>query len=80
MERFGLVGLPNAGKSSLFNALLASGEILVPVDASIFSRQAVHKLLETLELLRERRGHEVVPRLLLSNYDLRSRHARALRD
>ncbi len=63
-----------------FNALVASGEILVPMDTSSFSRQAVAKLLETLAVLRERRGHELVMRLLLSNCDLRSRFARAFRD
>ena len=30
MERFGLVGLPNAGKSSLYNALTGSNALAAP--------------------------------------------------
>jgi chromosome partitioning protein len=75
-----LIDCPPAIGTLTFNALLASGEALVPLDASVYARQAAAKLLETLALLRDRRGHEVVPWLLLANFDLRSRHARALRD
>jgi len=75
-----LIDCPPAVGMLTFNALLASGEVLVPVDASTYSRQAVQKLQETLDVLRERRGHELTVRLLLSNYDLRSRYARNLRD
>lgn len=75
-----LIDCPPAVGMLTFNALLASGEVMVPVDASTYSRQAVRKLHETLDVLRERRGHELKVRLLLSNYDLRSRYARALRD
>ena len=63
-----------------FNALLASGEVVVPVDASRFSIQAVTKLQETLEVLRDRRGHDLLARVLMSNVDLRSRYSRAVRD
>jgi chromosome partitioning protein len=61
-----------------FNALLASGEVIIPVDASAFSLQAVRKLRETLAVLREKREHDLVPHLLLSNYDTRPRFARRL--
>ncbi|HOX26564.1 MAG TPA: AAA family ATPase [Candidatus Krumholzibacteria bacterium] len=74
-----LIDCPPAVGLLTLNALLASGEALVPLDASAFSRQAVAKLYETLAVVRDRRGHEVVPRLLLANYDLRSRFARDLR-
>jgi chromosome partitioning protein len=75
-----LIDCPPAIGTLTFNALMTSGEVLVPVDASVYSLQAVAKLHETLDVLRDRRGHEVVPRLLLSSFDLRSRFARELRD
>lgn len=70
---------PNIGLLT-FNALLASAEIIVPMDASAFSRQAAAKVGETLDVLRDRRGHEVLPRYLLANCDLRSRYARGMRE
>ena len=75
-----IVDCPPAVGLVTFNALLASGEVLVPVDASTYSRQAVTKLLETLDVLRDRRGHDLPARMVLSNYDVRSRYARALRE
>ena len=63
-----------------FNALLASGEVVVPVDASRFSLQAVTKLQETLDLLRDRCGHDLVSRVVMSNVDMRSRYARGVRE
>ncbi len=75
-----LIDCPPAVGTLTFNALLTSGEALVPVDASAFGRQAIAKLRETLAVLRDRRGHEVVPRLLLANVDLRALYTRTLRD
>lgn len=75
-----LIDCPPAVGTLTFNALLTSGEVLVPLDTSAYSLQAAVKLGETLAVLRDRRGHEVVPRLLLVNVDLRSRYARSLRD
>jgi chromosome partitioning protein len=75
-----LIDCPPAVGILTFNALLASGEAIVPVDASTYSRQAVTKLHETLDVLRERRGHEVRVSMLFSNYDVRSRYAQALRE
>lgn len=71
-----LIDCPPSVGLLTFNALLASGEVIVPVDASAQSAQAVRKFRETLEVLRERRGHLTQPRVLLSNYDPRSRFAR----
>ena len=75
-----LMDCPPAVGMLTLNALMVSGEVLAPVDASPYSRQAVTKLMETLDVLRERRGHEIALRLLLSNCDLRSRYARGMRE
>lgn len=54
-----------------FNALLACGEVIIPVDPSCFSLQAARKMHETLAMLRQKKGHDVVPRVLMSSFDTR---------
>jgi chromosome partitioning protein len=61
-----------------FNALMASSEAIVPVDAGRFSVDAVGRFAQTLEMLRQERGHRVHMHVLLSNFDLRTRFARAI--
>ncbi len=73
-----LIDCPPSVGLLTFNALLACGEVVVPVDASTQSLQAVRKFRETLAVLREKRGHDVLPHVLLSNFDPRPRFARGL--
>lgn len=73
---FLLIDCPPSVGLLTFNALLASGEVIVPVDPSAQSAQAVRKFRETLAVVQERRGHLTQARVLLSNYDPRSRFAR----
>ena len=73
-----LIDCPPAVSLLTFNALLACGEVLVPVDPSVYSLQAARKLHETLAVLREQRGHDVVPRVLMCDYDTRPRFVRTL--
>ncbi|MFO7653151.1 MAG: AAA family ATPase [Candidatus Krumholzibacteriia bacterium] len=61
-----------------FNALLCCDEALVPVDASHQSLQAVARLRDTLTVLHDQKRHEVTPRLLLSNVDMRLRYVHDL--
>jgi len=73
-----LIDCPPAVGLLTFNALLAAGEALIPVEPSYQSLQAVRKLKETLAVLRESKRHDVIPRILLANFDTRPRFARAL--
>jgi chromosome partitioning protein len=66
---------PNVGLLT-FNALMASGEVIVPVDAGRFTLDAVERFRETLALLADDRGHHLKMHLLASGVDVRTRFAR----
>jgi chromosome partitioning protein len=59
-----------------FNALKACDEVIVPVETGYFSLHGLTKMMETLEMLRERAGKEVVIRVLPTLYDTRTKLAR----
>jgi chromosome partitioning protein len=59
-----------------FNALAAAHETLIPVDPSFFSLHGLHKVRETIELLRDELGHEVHIRILANNYNSRTNFSR----
>ena len=73
-----LIDCPPAVSLLTFNALLAADEVIIPVDPSSYSLQAVRKMRETLALIRERKGHDVVPHILMTDFDTRPRFVRAL--
>ena len=66
-----LIDCPPSVSLLTFNALLAAGEVLIPVDPSYYSLQAVRKMRETLAVLREQKGHDLVPHILMSDFDTR---------
>lgn len=68
---FILIDCPPSVGLLTFNALLASGEVIIPVDPSCYSLQAVRKMRETLAMLRQKKGHDLVPRILMSGFDTR---------
>ena len=68
---FILIDCPPSVGLLTFNALLASGEVIIPVDPSCYSLQAVRKMRETLSMLRQKKGHDVVPRILMAGFDTR---------
>jgi chromosome partitioning protein len=59
-----------------FNALRACDEVLVPVETGFFSLHGLAKVMETLELLKERCNKDVLIRVLPTLYDTRTKLAR----
>ena len=59
-----------------FNALRASDEVIVPVETGFFSLHGLAKMMETLEMMREKCDHEVQIRVLPTLYDTRTKLAR----
>jgi chromosome partitioning protein len=70
---------PNLGILSI-NALRACREAIVPVDPSFFSLHGVGKLMEVLEILRERTRHCLKVYALPTMFDRRSRFAHEILD
>src|SRR4051812_16649894 len=66
---------PNVGLLT-FNALKACDEVLVPVETGFFSLHGLAKVMETLELLKERVNKDVLIRVLPTLYDTRTKLAR----
>jgi chromosome partitioning protein len=66
---------PSIGHLS-FNALRASKEVIIPIDMSLFSLRGVSKLLEMIILLKDKVGHEVRSRALITMFDRRTRYSR----
>jgi len=58
------------------NALRASREAIIPIDMSLFSLRGVAKLMEIILLFKEKLGHEIHPRALVTMFDFRTRYSR----
>jgi len=65
---------PNLGILTI-NALRASSEIIIPVEASRFSLEGVIQLTSIVNLVTERLNHKVDYRVLVTNFDSRLRHS-----
>jgi len=59
-----------------FNALRACDEVIVPVETGYFSLHGLAKMMETLEVLREKCDKDVAIRVLPTLYDTRTKLAR----
>lgn len=65
---------PNLGILTI-NAIRATNEIIIPVEASRFSLEGLSQLLEIINLVRDRLNHNVEWKVVLTNFDSRLRHS-----
>ncbi|MCP4681219.1 MAG: AAA family ATPase [Desulfobacterales bacterium] len=56
-----------------FNALIASTEIIVPIEMSLFSLHGISRLTEIIDLVREKTGHKMTLSVVATMYDRRTR-------
>jgi chromosome partitioning protein len=59
-----------------FNALKACDEVVVPVETGYFSLHGLAKMMETLEIMKDRCGRDILIRVLPTLYDTRTKLAR----
>ena len=68
---------PSIGHLS-FNALRACDEVIIPIDMSLFSLRGVAKLIEIIIMLKDKIGHDIKSRALVTMYDRRTRYSRTV--
>ena len=59
-----------------FNSLIASQEVIVPIEMSLFSLHGISKLMEIIDLVRRKTGHEIHLKVIATLYDRRTRMSR----
>lgn len=65
---------PNLGILTI-NAICASNQVIIPVEASRFSLEGLAQLIDIMNLIRDRLNHIVNYRILVTNFDSRLRHS-----
>lgn len=65
---------PNLGILTV-NAIRASCEIFIPVEASRFSLEGLSQLIEIINLIKDRLNHSVDYRVLVTNFDSRLKYS-----
>ena len=58
-----------------FNALRASTEAIIPIDMSLFSLRGIAKLTDMMVMIENASGHVIVPRALVTMFDMRTRYS-----
>jgi chromosome partitioning protein len=55
------------------NALMVSDQVMVPIEPSKFAMQGISRLKDTIKLIEEKTGHELLVRALITLYDRRTK-------
>ncbi len=74
--QWAIVDCPPSVGLITFNALRACDEVIVPVETGFFSLHGLAKVMETLELMKERCEKDILIRVLPTLYDTRTKLAR----
>lgn len=75
-----LIDCPPSVGLLCINALRACDEVIIPIDMSLFSLRGVAKLVEIVLLIKEKLGHAIRPRALITMYDHRTRYSKEVLD
>ena len=74
--KWAIVDCPPSVGLITFNALRACDEVIVPVETGFFSLHGLAKMMETLEMMKDRCSNEILIRVLPTLYDTRTKLAR----
>lgn len=73
---FVIIDCPPSIGHLCFNALRACNEVIVPINLSLFSLRGVSKLVEIVIMMKEKLGHVILARALITMFDNRTRYSR----
>ena len=68
---------PNLGLLT-FNSIMASTEIFIPIDMGSFSLHGTSKLMDIIELVKEKTDHDIKVKAIATMFDRRTRIAREI--
>src|SRR6476619_4313894 len=74
--KWAIIDCPPSVGLITFNALRACDEVIVPVETGFFSLHGLAKMMETLELMKDRCENQILIRVLPTLYDTRTKLAR----
>jgi chromosome partitioning protein len=58
-----------------FNALMASTEVFVPIDMGVFSLHGTGRLMDIIDMIREKTGHDIRVKVIATMHDKRTKFA-----